>query len=177
MVSYDIKGAFLNAVFTDEDEPTYVVIRKEVAELWSQLDPTSEPYRNKKGEFLLALDKFAYGLKQSPIKFQQHLRKVLQNIGYVESQYDDCLYTKVTSHTFSIISTHVDDILQVSNCRLMTQELHQGLIDAYTTVTYNPNADSYLGMSITRNDDGHEIFFNQSGSIEKLLQEGISFHK
>ena len=74
MVSYDIKGAFLNAVFTDEDEPTYVVIRKEVAELWSQLDPTSEPYRNKKGEFLLALDKFAYGLKQSPIKFQQHLR-------------------------------------------------------------------------------------------------------
>lgn len=66
MVTYDIKGAFLNAVFTKDDEPTYVVIRKEVAELWANIDNECTPYRNYKGDFMLKLDKFAYGLKQSP---------------------------------------------------------------------------------------------------------------
>jgi hypothetical protein len=33
MVSYDIKGAFLNAGFQKDDVPTYVVIRKEIVDM------------------------------------------------------------------------------------------------------------------------------------------------
>jgi len=85
----------LNAVFTKDDEPTYVVIRKEVAELWASIDDDCTPYRNYKGDFMLKLGKFAYRLKQSPVKFQQLLRNVLLLLGYVESRYEDCLYSKV----------------------------------------------------------------------------------
>jgi hypothetical protein len=77
MVTYDIKGAFLNAIFQEDDEPTYVVIRKEIADIWERLDPSCAEYRNLKGDLILTLDKFVYGLKQAPVKFQMHLRNAL----------------------------------------------------------------------------------------------------
>ena len=84
-------------------------------------------------------------------------------LGYVESRYDDFLYSKVYQNRFSIISTHVDDILQITNARSSKDELHQGLLDAYNSVTYDDKATSYLGMNITRSDDGHIIEVTQSG--------------
>jgi hypothetical protein len=39
--SYDIKGAFLNAKFTENDAPIYLIIQKDIVELWTMLDPTS----------------------------------------------------------------------------------------------------------------------------------------
>lgn len=53
----------MNAVFTKDDVPMYVVIRKEVADLWALIDPTCSEYRNQKGDLILTLDKFVYGLK------------------------------------------------------------------------------------------------------------------
>jgi hypothetical protein len=63
LASYDVKGAFLNAKFEKSDEVTYIRIRKEVAKIWVHLDPTAATFLNPKGELLLQLDKFVYGLK------------------------------------------------------------------------------------------------------------------
>ena len=174
LVSYDIKGAFLHASFTPADEPTYLIIRKEVVDIWVNLDPTSVPFVNSKGDLLLLLDKFVYGLKQSPIKFQEHLRKVLKNLGYQQSEYDDCLHVIVLKDKFSIISTHVDDILQVTNSSQLVEDLHTGLNAAYGEVQFNPEAESYLGMNITRSMDGHTVQVDHSGSIAKLIKEHLT---
>jgi hypothetical protein len=171
LVSYDIKGAFLHASFTEDDEPTYLMVRKEVVDIWVKLDPTALPFVNTKGDLLLLLDKFVYGLKQSPLKFQQHLTGVLKLLGYVRSEYDDCLYTKIEGIHFSIISTHVDDILQVSNSDKMVDELHAGLDEAYGTCQFNEQADSYLGMNITRDGNSKIILVDHEGSIKKLVDE------
>jgi hypothetical protein len=111
-----------------------VVIRKEVADIWIRLDPSCKKYLNKKGGLILTLDKSVYGLKQAPVKFQMHLKNVFEELGHIKNQFDDCIFTKVTIDTFSIISTHVDDILQVSNSNELIEQLHNGLIKAYILV-------------------------------------------
>jgi hypothetical protein len=102
-----------------------------------------------------------------------HLRNVLESLGYVKSQFDDCIFTKVGKNTFSIISTHVDDILQVTNSSELVEHLHNGLVEAYTNVQFNEFADSYLGMSINRSSDGHIIHVDQSGSICELVNSHL----
>jgi hypothetical protein len=174
LVSYDIKGAFLHASFTDQDEPTYIIIRKEVVDIWVKLDPTSIPFVNSRGDLILLLDKFVYGLKQSPIKFQLHLAKTLLSLGYVRCEYDDCLYILKRGEYFSIISTHVDDILQVTNYPGFIKHLHEGLNDAYGTVQFNETADSYLGMNIKRKGNESVIQVDHEGSIQKLLDENLT---
>jgi hypothetical protein len=103
-----------------------------------------------------------------------HLKNVLEELGYIKNQFDDCIFTKVTIDIFSIISTHVDDILQVSNSNELIEQLHNGLIKAYVNVQFNETADSYLGMSIKRSNDGHLISVNQTGSINELINSNLT---
>ena len=60
------------------------MVRKEVVDIWVKIDPTALPlFVNFKSDQLLLLDKFVYGLKQSPFKFQLHLAGVLKLLGYI----------------------------------------------------------------------------------------------
>ena len=78
MVTYDIKGAFLNAKFNkEEDEPIYVRIDTETTKIWIDIDPEATQFVQKDGTLIILLDKFMYGLKQLPLKFQKLLNEVL----------------------------------------------------------------------------------------------------
>jgi hypothetical protein len=165
LASYDVKGAFLNARFGPEDKAHYLKVNRQVSEQWIQM------YLDKRGELLLKLDKFIYGLKQSPYKFQQHLGAFLKKLGYVQQANDECLFVKKVGDHFSIISTHVDDILQVASSTTLVDELHQALKDEYQSITFSPNADAYIGMSIDRSEDKRHIKLTQRGLIEKILKK------
>eukprot|EP01034_Spumella_vulgaris_P029580 gene29580-36654_t len=171
LCSYDVKGAFLNAEFGPNDVKTYIKVNKEITAIWVEMDPSALPFVDSRGELLLELDKFIYGLKQSPYKFQQHLRDFLLGEGYEQMTNDDCLFIKHTSDPakFSVISIHVDDILQVSTCPLLVTALHEALIRKYGTITFNPNAEAYIGMSIDRSADRGTITLSQVGLIDKIL--------
>lgn len=171
MASYDVKGAFLNAQFGPDDVKTYIKINKDITTIWVEMDPSALPFVDSRGELLLELDKFIYGLKQAPYKFQQHLRAFLLEEGYEQLNNDDCMFIKRTANPglFSIISTHVDDILQVSTCPQLITELHAALIRKYGTITFSPNADAYIGMSIDRSPDLGTITLTQAGLIDKIL--------
>ena len=169
--SYDIKGAFLHAKFEASDEVTYIKINRQIAKLWVELDPEAAPYLDEKGELLLQLDKFIYGLKQSPYKFQQHLIKVLIKLGYVQQLHDECLFIKIIIAGWSIISTHVDGILQTANLQSLVKELHQALIDEYGSVTFHEKADAYIGMTVYRSNDLRTISLTQRGLTDKILKK------
>lgn len=174
LTSYDVKGAFLNAIY-NEDEPTYMVIGKEIAEIWIQLDPSSAPFINKNGELIIQLDKYIYGLKQAPIKFQIHLQQTLVQLGYTQSAYDECVYYKRTKDGESYISTHVDDILQVSTNSIFVEELSRKLIEVYKSITMHTDVDSYLGMSLKQSSDNGTITLCQDGYTKKLLEKYATF--
>mmetsp|Transcript_19967 Transcript_19967/g.33422 ORF Transcript_19967/g.33422 Transcript_19967/m.33422 type:complete len:532 (-) Transcript_19967:698-2293(-) len=172
--AFDIKGAFLNAMFGPEDKVTYIRISREVAAEWVTVDPAAKAYLTDRGELLLELDKFIYGLKQSPLKFQQHLVKTLQELGYKRLEQDECLFIKRDGDDFSLLSTHVDDILMTYTKRGYFTELRDGLIAAYGTVTDAERADEYLGMGIERSSDGKHIKLTQLGLVERIVDEYAS---
>ena len=97
----DIRGAFLNAEFTSADAPICLRINADVVPYWILQDPAAKPYVTDNGELLLLLDRFLYGLKQSPLKFQLHLSQTLSAAGYKQSIHDECLFYKTDGHNFS----------------------------------------------------------------------------
>ena len=165
LTSYDIKGAFLHVEFGEDDEVTYIKVKKDIATLWCELDPTAIPFVDSKGELILELDRFIYGLKQSPLKFQLHLTTVLQGIGYRKMANDECMFVKHKGKEYSIITVHVDDILQISTLDEMYDELEQGLKDAYGTITTHKEASAYLGMTLERSSCMGYIKVTQQGLI------------
>ena len=89
--------------------PIYLRINADVVPYWLLQDPTSQPYITEKGKVILLLDKFLYGLKQSPLIFELHLSQTLKSAGYQQSINDECLFYKnnkeTTSATYEFIPT------------------------------------------------------------------------
>jgi hypothetical protein len=79
--SYDVKGAFLHTQFGPLEEVNYLRIPKDLAAQWAEMDPDAKKFIDEKGELTLELDRFIYGLKQSPYKFQIHLKATLTAVG------------------------------------------------------------------------------------------------
>jgi hypothetical protein len=171
LASYDVKGAFLHAKFGDKDEITYLRIPADITKQWVIQDPSCLPFVDEKGELTLELDKFIYGLKQSPYKFQQHLNTTLKAAGYVQQALDECLFSKWSGDKYSILSTHVDDILQVTTCPKMREELQAILLKAYGDIVYHPEADSYVGLTIKRSENGGTFKLSQDGLVSKLIDQ------
>lgn len=171
VVSYDVKGAFLNAKFGPNDPITYIKINREVTSIWTDIDPSALPFVTEGGELVLELDKFIYGLKQSPHKFQLHLAGALESLGYVRLKNDECIFRKWKSNSsWSLLSTHVDDILQVATEKSYVEELRTSLTDTYGSVTFHPKADAYIGMCIRHNEEEKSFHLSQSGLVDKIIQ-------
>ena len=115
-----------------------------------------------------------YGLKQSPLKFQKLLKEVLQSAGYSPLTNNGCVYVKHQKINFSILSVHVDDILQVSTSDVMINELREALINRFVNIVYHPNVTSYLGISIQRGDDRRSIYLTQHKLIDSLVSKYLS---
>mmetsp|Transcript_14603 Transcript_14603/g.13199 ORF Transcript_14603/g.13199 Transcript_14603/m.13199 type:complete len:605 (-) Transcript_14603:1787-3601(-) len=125
LVSFDIKGAFLNAPWNSKDPKTYIRIDKHLAQVWIQIDPSAAAFLTDKGELILELDKYIYGLKQSPLMWQAHLAATLKRLGFIKLVNDDCLYIYRKGKHFSLIAIHVDDILQLATSWSYLRETSQ----------------------------------------------------
>jgi hypothetical protein len=174
LASIDITGAFLNAGFTAQDPTVHVMIDHVTAAQWAEIDPTCIPFLTHKGELILTLDKFLYGLKQSPLKFQLHLALALKTGGYRQLLNDECMFIKRTREGFCLLSTHVDDILVVSTSQVLVDQLVAHLIATYKRITFHQVADSYLGMTITRSTDLRELTITQQGLTTKIINSYLN---
>jgi hypothetical protein len=172
IICYDIKGAFLNAQFGSEDEEIYLRIDSDIVQFWKKLDPSVEEYLDVHGCLYMKLDKFIYGLKQSPAKFQDHLKITLLSAGYSQLENDNCLFLKKDDESVSILSTHVDDIMQVSNREDWKDELKKILVSVYNFIDVQRPGTAYLGMDIRRGSDKQDIYVSQP----KLTTDIISFY-
>jgi hypothetical protein len=167
----DIKGAFLHAKVPATNEPIYLLVDAQTSSYWKTVDTTAAEFLNNKGELTLRLDKFIYGLKQSPLMFQRHLTGVIIGLGYKQCLNDECVFYKHVDGDYSILSTHVDDVLQVTSDTSLIEELKTKLIEIYQSIDINLNPTSYLGMNIKRNETGDKISVNHLGKIEELCKK------
>ena len=135
------------------------------------MDPSATAFLTQKGELILQLDRFIYGLKQSPYKFQLNLKGFLEGEGYQQQPLDECLYMKKVGSDWSIISTHVDDILQTATTDRMIKELQTALDKRYGKTTYSPEAQAYIGLSLERSKDLSRFKLTQRGLTDKILTD------
>ena len=137
----DIRGAFLNtpyAHFTSDSKPIYLSINTDIFPLLILQDPSAVPYVTEKGQLFLLLERFLYGLKQSPLKFQLHLSRTLVDARYKQSINDEFLFYKSKGYKFSCVSTHSDDLLHCVNCSIMAHEFKYQLIKtSYLILIFN----------------------------------------
>ena len=127
----DIRGAFLNAQFTSDDKPILLLINKDTVPHWILQDPSAAPHVTEQGQLIFLLDRFLYGLKQSPLKFQLHLSRTLITAGYTQSINDECLFFKNKGSKFSYVPTHSDDLFQYVNGQIMANKFKTQLIKTY----------------------------------------------
>ena len=111
------------------------------------------------------LHKSLYGLPQSGRCWNLRLTEILITIGLQQSDYDPCVFYKITSSSFFAISIYVDDnMLVTSNNTQKTFFLNR--IQSHIKIL--PVRDQlYLGMKITPVKDGYRL--DQSAYVNKLL--------
>ena len=68
-----------------------------------------------KENYVYLLKKALYGTKQAAHAWQQHLRKLMEEEGYVALTLDPATYTKRKENAHVIVGTHVDDLFVVAN--------------------------------------------------------------
>jgi hypothetical protein len=81
------------------------------------------------------------------------------------------LYQTQIESDFSLLSCHVDDILQACTNRGLFTELRDGLVSVYGTITDSEAADEYLGMGIQRSNCGKYFKLTQRGLRQKIQQK------
>ena len=73
----------------------------------------------------------------------------LMNRGYIQSEIDPCLFCKKDS----IIVTHVDYCIIFAEDHSKVKEIIKSLEDSFK-LTDEGDLSAYLGIDITKNDDG-----------------------
>ena len=106
----DVMSAFLHAEMPKEN-PVYVWLGSEIADLLVQIQPHLEQYRNDKGGMVCMLRKALYGLKEAPFLWYKEISSILEELGFKCSSWDRGLFIRVKGKDIHRLSLHVDDMV------------------------------------------------------------------
>lgn len=153
IVTVDIQSAFFNALI---DEEMYLQFDKECTEIICNMYPNRfDKYVSKGGILFGRLLKAWYGVKQAPKLFYEHLRKTLEEDGFICNSYDKCIFNKIVDGNQTTVTIHVDD-LKISSCsQEEIEKVLKHLERTYKNITINRgNKLDYLGMELDLSENG-----------------------
>eukprot|EP01039_Chlorochromonas_danica_P011367 gene11368-12697_t len=171
IAAYDIKGAFL---LTPIEDGRFMAIKipKPVAIIWIAIKPDHAKYLTSEGELILKLNKYIYGLAESPHQFNQLLNDVLIKEGFKVTKADQCVYTKKTTIGPIMITAHVDDMLVLTPNTRIRDSIYRRLSRHFDLVAQTDQGHlSYLGLNITYDQGTRQIKLTQTGFIKDLLKK------
>lgn len=140
---FDIVGGFLRI---KRDSPIRMFI----------LFPPNLPH-SLAGKYVEVLGAL-YGLRESNRLFSLEVSRVVIAAGFV-SCTDSSPMTFVAFHPDDkglkcIVNTHVDDFRSKDNCSMLTDRLHEALVDRFEEVTTNDPSTSFAGVSLVQHSNG-----------------------
>ena len=151
---WDVSTAFLNA---DADTEMY-------CEQPAGWEVPGKPRR----QWVYKLDKTIYGTKQAGRNWHIHLKGILSEIGFVQSQADECLFTLRKDGTYMHILVHVDDMAVFYE----GDDLHAYVfneINKRVVCQSDGGLNMFLGVRIIHNVDG-SIELSQEHYIDTLAE-------
>ena len=124
--------------------------------------------------FICKLKKSIYGLKQSARCWNSTLDKALISSGYRKSDADGCIYVKSVKNSdgrisFVILAVYVDDIMPVSNDKVMLNVEKASLCKKFDMIDQG-EVHYILGMSIKKDCDTKTLYISQQSYLEKVLE-------
>ena len=150
----DVKTAYLNAPID--------------CELYVE-QPEGFTMTGKDGEYLVyKLRKSLYGLKQSGRNWNSVLHSHLVSEGFIQSQSDSCVYTKISGKSMTIVIIWVDDILIASNYAVTLMNVKGNLGKRFQMKDMG-KLSWFLGIEFIC--EGGVIKMNQTKYIERLLSK------
>jgi histone deacetylase 1/2 len=119
--------------------------------------------------YALKLKKNLYGLKQAGRVWNQHLTKRLLELGFEQSQIDPCVFYRGNC----ILLIYCDDTLMLGPDAKELDEVFT-LLEFTFTISDEGNINDYLGIRVTRTDDG-KMMFTQPQLIDSIISDcGLS---
>ena len=175
----DIRSAYLQASLP-EGVVVFMLIRKDLADIIIELDPSAIPFLNEKGQLYVRLKKALYGLIQSAKIWYNCLISKLAVIGYypLPNNMDPNVVIKVMSpdeehdeEWISILGIHVDDIgIASSKKETMLIKIH--LTDSFGEVKFQSGDEmDWLGIHIVRDRKEKTITLSQISYVERMLSK------
>jgi len=117
-------------------------------------------------DYVLQLHRNVYGQKQAGRVWNEYLHEKLLQIGFIQSKYDECVYFR--GRVMYVLYTD-DSILAGPNAT----EVDQAITDiqkAGLNITVEGDLQDFLGVNITKNDDG-TITLTQPHLIDQILED------
>jgi len=123
---------------------------------------------------VLPLDKTLYGTKQASRQWQKQLRAALEQLGFVLTEADPCVFMKRRGESWIIIVTYVDDIFGTTNDPSMIAEFEEefGKIYEYTSLG---EIHKLLGNWVIRTKCGGFIVTAEPAVKELCKTWGVDF--
>jgi hypothetical protein len=149
----DFVSAFLNAK-VEGVPPIYTYIDGLTARLLCDHTPKLKDFMDRNGRVYFRLNKYLYGLRQSPLEFYKVLKAALESMGFKQSKLDKCLFTHTINKSNNKIHVvcHVDDILVVTPRREDLEDFFTALAKHFKLTKHilTPNDPlMYLGIEIS----------------------------
>lgn len=115
------------------------------------------------------LKRSIYGLKQSGFQWNKKLDSKLREIGFIRSNYDICIYYKITNNSMTYLTVYVDDIVVATNNSHTFEQLKIHL-KANFDIKDLGKPKLTVGLEVNRNREVGTISISQTGYIKNLLR-------
>lgn len=112
-----------------------------------------------------------YGLKQSPRVFNKKLTSEILKIGFIQSERDPCIFTRINKDEHTILLVFVDDLVITSNKPDAIDHHFEHLKQSGINIKNLGSLNWYLGIEITRDRDNRIIHLNQKTYIENMVKK------
>eukprot|EP01038_Epipyxis_sp_PR26KG_P018905 gene18905-26771_t len=169
IVCLDIEGAYLNA----DMGPNEVLMKLDpfVSEILISMYSEYGEYLNPYDKCIyVKLNKALYGCVESAKLFYLHVKKSLNGIGFVENQYDPCVFNKTVDGNQITIGVHVDDLVITCVSNVLIKEFIRQLEDIYKKVKISEGKNhKYLGMTFIIDDSSVKV--DMADCIREIIEE------
>jgi hypothetical protein len=108
-----------------------------------------------------------YGLKQSSRAWNTRLKGELQNLGFVRTETDHCLYIKGTGDDLMALGVHVDDICAIGSGAAL-EEFKAQLREVFELTDGGP-ISFFLGLQFYRDRANRKLLINQTRFITDII--------
>ncbi|CAM6117598.1 unnamed protein product [Calypogeia fissa] len=112
-----------------------------------------------------------YGLKQSPRQWNKRFDTFMKSLGFIQSEYDCCLYKKKVNNEvfgFIILVLYVDDMLIAAKDKSEIAKLKAQLSSEFSMKDLGPSK-RILGMEIHRDRQKGKLWLTQGQYTKKVL--------